>query len=124
MPRIPADQCSPYPDKNRSAKHQSQSPAETTSHQQRHGDRGSPDDEPDGDIPPEAERTTVVPPMVPLGAPGSFTIPEFLERYKICRAKFYGEVRSGRLKLMKVGSRSLISFHSALAWERACETGA
>jgi hypothetical protein len=117
MPPVPGDQVSPYLVKNRSVKGQSQSGAETVSHPQRHSDRGSGDDEADGDKPAKAKRPA---PIMPPDGPGSFTVEEFLTQYKICRAKFYQEVRAGRLKLMKVGTRSFVSFRSAHEWEKAC----
>jgi hypothetical protein len=65
---------------------------------------------------PETER-----PAVPPDMPGAFSIKSFLQTYGISRAKFYDEVRAGRIKLMKVGTRSLVSHRAALAWEKLCE---
>jgi hypothetical protein len=65
---------------------------------------------------PETERPAKSPEL-----PGSFTIKSFLTTYHISRAKFYSEVKEGRIKLMKVGSRSLVSHRAALAWEKKCE---
>ena len=45
-----------------------------------------------------------------------FTISEFLERYGIGRTRFYEEVAEGRLRLRKLGKKSLVTVDDAEAW--------
>jgi hypothetical protein len=52
---------------------------------------------------------------------GAFSIPAFCLAYGISRSAVYSEIRAGRLKVMKVGTRTLISRRAATEWERACE---
>jgi len=44
------------------------------------------------------------------------TVPQFLSRYGIGRDLFYDEVRAGRLAILKVGSRTLVSKEEASRW--------
>jgi hypothetical protein len=54
----------------------------------------------------------------------AYTIPEFLSRNGgLSRAMFYKELANGRgPRIMKVGSRTLISVSAAEEWRRKCET--
>ena len=55
------------------------------------------------------------------GGDDAFTIREMMSAYRISRTALYNEIRSGRLKVMKVGSRSLITRRARRDWERLCE---
>jgi predicted DNA-binding transcriptional regulator AlpA len=44
------------------------------------------------------------------------TIAEFLHRYSIGRTRFYEEVAAGRLRLRKLGKKSLVSLDDAEKW--------
>jgi hypothetical protein len=55
------------------------------------------------------------------GGGGAYDVPSFLLAYHLSRSKFYNEVAAGRLRVMKVGSRTLISRQAAYDWERLCE---
>ncbi|MEP0940238.1 MAG: DNA-binding protein [Rhizobiaceae bacterium] len=46
----------------------------------------------------------------------AFTVAEFTECYGLGRTKFYEEVKAGRLRIRKVGKRSLISASDAKEW--------
>jgi excisionase family DNA binding protein len=46
----------------------------------------------------------------------AFSIAEFCYRYAIGRTTTYEEIKAGRLKVLKVGRRSLITESSAEAW--------
>lgn len=48
-----------------------------------------------------------------------YTVNEFLEIYKIGRTKFYQEVDSGRLKIRKLGRKTLVLAKDAEAWLNA-----
>ena len=52
---------------------------------------------------------------------GAFDIPGFLSAYRLSRSKLYKEIAARRLRVMKVGTRTLISRRAALDWERLCE---
>jgi hypothetical protein len=52
---------------------------------------------------------------------GAFDVPSFLLAYHLSRSKLYKEIAAGRLRVMKVGTRTLISRRAALDWERLCE---
>jgi hypothetical protein len=54
---------------------------------------------------------------------GAFTVSEFRARYKISQAKFYEEAGSGRLQVRKIGSKTVILYSDALAWERSLPVG-
>jgi predicted DNA-binding transcriptional regulator AlpA len=49
----------------------------------------------------------------------AITVPEFAERYGLCRATVYAERKRGRLKISKVGSNSLIFDTDEEAWRNA-----
>lgn len=52
----------------------------------------------------------------------AYTVEEFCQAYRICRATFYNLVRSGRgPAIMKVGSRTLVSAEAATEWRRKME---
>lgn len=48
--------------------------------------------------------------------PRAYTIRQFVESYRISRAKIYRLIDSGDLRAVKVGSRTLITTESAEAW--------
>jgi len=50
------------------------------------------------------------------------TIEEFCHSYRICRATFYNLLKDGRgPRVMKVGSRTLVSAEAAADWRRQME---
>ena len=50
------------------------------------------------------------------------TVDEFCQGHRICRATFYNLVKTNRgPRLMKVGSRTLISVEAAADWRRQME---
>jgi hypothetical protein len=53
---------------------------------------------------------------------GAFTIPGFCVAYNVSRAHAYGEIRAGRLRIMKSGARTLVSYDAAADYEKLCET--
>lgn len=44
------------------------------------------------------------------------TIDEFADRYGLCRQTIYNQARAGRLKIRKVGKRSVITTEDEQAW--------
>ena len=48
------------------------------------------------------------------------SIPEFTKRNSVGRSKVYAEIKSGRLKAVKVGRRTLISFEAETEWRNSC----
>lgn len=52
----------------------------------------------------------------------AYDIPSFVLAYKISRAQVYKEINAGRLRIFKVGRRTLISREAADAWRRSLET--
>lgn len=44
------------------------------------------------------------------------TLPEFCERHSLSRTAAYREIRDGRLRITKVGRRTLIAREDASAW--------
>ena len=46
----------------------------------------------------------------------AFAVREFCARYGICRDTFYNEIRRGRLRVRKLGKRTLIPKADAQAW--------
>ena len=46
----------------------------------------------------------------------AFSIAEFCDRYGIRRTKTYHEIKAGRLRIVKVGRRSLVTETDAEAW--------
>jgi excisionase family DNA binding protein len=52
----------------------------------------------------------------------AFAVREFCIRYGICRDTFYGEVKRGRLRAIKLGKRTLILKTDAEAWAKSLPT--
>ena len=52
---------------------------------------------------------------------GAFTVYQFCARYNVSRSRAYEEIRQGRLRIMKAGARTLITFRAAREWEQICE---
>jgi excisionase family DNA binding protein len=46
----------------------------------------------------------------------AYAVREFCSAFGICRATFYSEVRAGRLKAVKIGSKTLILREDAETW--------
>jgi excisionase family DNA binding protein len=53
----------------------------------------------------------------------AFNIGEFCRRYGIGRTTAYAEVKAGRLALLKVGRRSLVTHDDAERWLRELSNG-
>jgi hypothetical protein len=54
----------------------------------------------------------------------AFTIAEFCEAHRISRSKLYQLVKAGMgPRLMKIGTRRIVSSEAAEAWRRYLETG-
>ena len=49
-----------------------------------------------------------------------YSIDEFSTKHRICRAKTYDEIKAGRLKIRKVGRRTIIAVEDAEDWFAAC----
>lgn len=47
---------------------------------------------------------------------GAFTVEEFLAWAAIARSKFYQEVNAGRIRMRKIGRKSVITFPDAMEW--------
>jgi predicted DNA-binding transcriptional regulator AlpA len=52
-------------------------------------------------------------------SPRALNIPEFCQRYGVCRSKTYQEIRAKRLKARKAGARTVIAVDDAEQWLRA-----
>jgi excisionase family DNA binding protein len=50
---------------------------------------------------------------------GAMSVKEFCEKYGIGTTKFYEEVKSGRLRAVKCGTRTLVLNRDSRAWEDA-----
>ena len=48
---------------------------------------------------------------------GAMTVKEFCAKYRIGTTKFYEEVKTGRLRAVKCGTRTLILNRDGRAWE-------
>jgi excisionase family DNA binding protein len=48
---------------------------------------------------------------------GAMTVKEFCAKYRIGTTKFYEEVKAGRLRAVKCGTRTLILNRDGRAWE-------
>jgi hypothetical protein len=53
---------------------------------------------------------------------GAFTIPGFCLAYNVSRARVYGEIKARRLRVMKSGARTLVSYDAAADYEKLCES--
>ena len=46
----------------------------------------------------------------------AMSIPQFCERYDLCRTKAYEEINSGRLRARKIGTRTIVAVEDAEDW--------
>jgi hypothetical protein len=69
-------------------------------------------------------RTTPTPEHIASPQPAFMTIREFCAWSRIGRTATYKEIRSGRLKLRKVGAKSLVAIRDAEEWARSLPTAA
>ena len=53
---------------------------------------------------------------------GAMTVKEFCNKYRIGTTKFYEEVKSGRLRAVKCGTRTLILNRDGISWEHTLPT--
>ena len=61
----------------------------------------------------------------PFLTKAAYSIEEFCELVSLGRSKAFGEIRSGRLRVVKAGRRSLITAQEVTAWlERLADRGA
>ncbi len=51
----------------------------------------------------------------------AYDVPGFARAHSISRSQTYEEIKAGRLRILKVGRRTLISREAALAWRRSHE---
>lgn len=52
----------------------------------------------------------------------AYTVDEFCQAHRICRASFYNLLKSGRgPKTMKVGGRTLVTIEAATEWRAKME---
>lgn len=58
------------------------------------------------------------------GARRGLSIPEHCNAYGISRSMAYSEIKAGRLRVRKVGRRTIIATEDAEAWFAACARGA
>jgi excisionase family DNA binding protein len=49
---------------------------------------------------------------------GAMTVKEFCRKYRIGMTKFYEEVKAGRLRAVKCGTRTLVLNRDSIAWEQ------
>ena len=63
--------------------------------------------------------------MTEMTDKGAMSVNEFLKWASIGRTKFYDEIASGRLKIRKIGRKSVVSTADAVEWLNALpvETG-
>ena len=47
----------------------------------------------------------------------NYTIPQFVDAHNISRSNVYKEIKSGRLLIMKIGTKTLISDDAAVSWQ-------
>lgn len=66
------------------------------------------------------QAVTAIPAFNPVQA---YSIEAFCERFGLGRSKTYEEIRLGRLKIRKVGARTLIAHEDAIAWFNALPRG-
>jgi predicted DNA-binding transcriptional regulator AlpA len=58
----------------------------------------------------------------PVVKPEGFTVPEFCAAYRISRGTFYNLLKDGRgPRLMKLGSRTIVSIEAARVWRERIE---
>ena len=57
--------------------------------------------------------------MKTITTKGAMSVEEFLQWASIGRSKFYEEVKTSRLKMRKIGRKSVITMHDAEAWLNA-----
>jgi hypothetical protein len=62
-----------------------------------------------------------IPRDLPDNERGAFDITQFCLAYRLSRSMVYREIKEGRLRVMKVGNRTLISRRAARDYERLCE---
>jgi hypothetical protein len=55
------------------------------------------------------------------GSDDAYTIVEMIRAYRVSRSRLYAEIRAGRLKIMKIGSRSVVTASARAEWERCCQ---
>jgi excisionase family DNA binding protein len=48
---------------------------------------------------------------------GAMTVKEFCRKYRIGTTKFYEEIKAGRLRAVKCGTRTLVLNRDSRAWE-------
>jgi len=51
-----------------------------------------------------------------MNAKGAMSINEFLEWSSISRSKFYQEVKEGKLRIRKIGRKSIVTTTDAETW--------
>lgn len=54
--------------------------------------------------------------MNPQTQKGAYSVTEFMAWASIGRTKFYQEVNAGRLKIRKIGSKTVVTAFDAEAW--------
>ena len=52
---------------------------------------------------------------------GAYSVRAFCQAHNIGRSMVYREIKSGRLRIMKVGKRTLVSVESAAEWRNLME---
>lgn len=63
-------------------------------------------------------------PIAPQSSqPQAYSVEAFCKRFDLGRSKTYEEIRLGRLKIRKVGTRTLIAHEDAIAWFNALPRG-
>ena len=50
---------------------------------------------------------------------GAMTVKEFCKKYRIGTTKFYEEVKAGRLRAVKCGTRTLVLNRDSISWENS-----
>jgi len=48
---------------------------------------------------------------------GAMTVKEFCKKYRIGTTKFYEEIKAGRLRAVKCGTRTLVLNRDSKSWE-------
>lgn len=62
--------------------------------------------------------------MTLLQDKGALTVPQFCDWASIGRSKFYQEVNEGRIRIRKVGRKSVVTVSDAQAWLASLPDGA